>query len=101
MDGGRSLQRAPAGQRALLLGDGFELLVIVVRVLRELVVVEVLVATVAGELLTLALGLFDHVLHELRRRVPAALRASLRRGRVALDRDLARALVARVGDAGR
>src|SRR5262249_29741699 len=75
------------------------LLVIVVGVLRELVVVEVLVAAVAGELLALGLRLLDHVLHELGGRVPSALRARLRRGSFALRRDLARTLVARVGDA--
>src|SRR3978361_2050423 len=86
---------------SLCLRDRLELLEVLVGVLGELVIVEVLVATVAGELLSARLGLLDHVLHDLLRLGPAALRAGPRRRRVSLDGDGALPLVRRRDRAGR
>src|SRR5204863_222859 len=80
--------------RALLLRHRFQLLEVVGRVLRQLVVVEILVAAVAGELLPCHLRLLDHLLHYLLRFRAAALGARLRGRRIALRRDRALAVVA-------
>src|SRR4249919_2231848 len=81
--------------RGLLdLRNGFELLEVVGGVLGQLVVVEVLVAAVAGELLTGSLRLLDHLFHDLLRLGPSALGARLRGGRIALRRDRALPVVA-------
>src|SRR6516162_1619273 len=70
-----------------LLLCGLELLEVLGRVLGQLVVVEILVAAVAGELLAVALGDLNHLFHHLLGLVPPPLRAGLRRRRVSLDGD--------------
>src|SRR6188508_3374269 len=81
-------ESARATRAALLdLRGGFQLLEVLGGVLGQLVVVEVLVAAVAGELLTGRLRLLDHLFHHLLRLRTPALDARLRGRRVALGRD--------------
>src|ERR1017187_956209 len=90
----RGRYAAPALLRFL---GRFELLEIIVRSLGQLVVVQVFVATIAGELLSPDLGLLDHVLHHLLRFGPPALRAGAGRRGVAFGRDRALAFVGGTG----
>src|SRR4051812_28534058 len=87
-------ERAVTLAALLDLRGGFQLLEVVGGVLGQLVVVEVLVATVAGELLSRGLRLLDHLFHHLLGLRPSPFGARSRRRRITLRRDRTLALVA-------